>query len=71
MPSAFRKVKEFSIHLGYRDAGGPPGRPALAMSLPRLCFETILPGCLAARGRRVIGVDRMDRIDGMGLGGEE
>ena len=43
----------------------------MAMSLLRLCFETILPGCLAARGRRVVGVDRMDGIDGMDLGGGE
>jgi hypothetical protein len=38
------------------------------MSLPRLCFEKILPSCLAVRGRWVVGVDR---IDGMDLEGEE
>lgn len=38
----------------------------MAMSLPHFCFETILPGCVAARGRRVVGVDWKDRIDSMG-----
>lgn len=33
----------------------------MAMSLPRLCFETILPGCLAARRRRDVRVARMNR----------
>ena len=47
------------------------------MSLPRLCFETILPGCLAARRRRGVRVDWKDwkdwkdGIDGMDLGGGE
>ena len=45
--------------------------PALAMSLLRISFKMIPPGCLAARGRRVVGVDRMDGIDGMDLGGGE
>ncbi len=43
----------------------------MAMSLPHPCFETILPGCLAARGSRGVRVDWMDRFDGMDLGGEE
>jgi hypothetical protein len=43
----------------------------MAMSLPRLCFETILPGCLAARGRRGVRVGWMDGIDGMDFGGGE
>ena len=41
------------------------------MSLPRLYVETILAGCLAARRRRDVRVDRMDGMDGMDLGGEK
>ena len=53
------------------DAGIGAGHFYMAMSLPCLCFETFLPGCLAAGERRVVGVAKMDRIDGMDLGGEE